>query len=217
MRPDAKSPYRLLVEGIDDRASIIHLLARHGYDWDDEATPRPFVDVAQGVEALLAALPTALKRYPRVGVVLDADVDPAGRWASLRERAARVGVALPPAPLPGGVVVPSTGAGWKCGAWMMPDNALRGALEDFLALLVPPEDACWDHAAAATREACARGAPLAEKDHLKGALHAWLAWREVPGQPFGTAITARAFRHDAPEALRFVAWFRELFAPGEAP
>ena len=96
----------------------------------------------------------------------------------------------------------------------MPDNIARGALEDFLSLLVPPGDPCWSHAEVATREARVCGAKLEETDHLKGALHAWLAWQAIPGQPFGSAITARAFRHDSAEALQFVAWFRELGGVG---
>jgi hypothetical protein len=211
MRPNPKSRYRLLAEGSDDKHSIIQLLARHGFDWDDETLERPFVEDAGGVERLLETLPTALKVHHRLGVVLDADTDPLSRWQAVRDRARSVGVALAAEPQAAGTVVTSLQASWKFGVWLMPDNAARGALEDFLALLVPPGDPCWSHADAATRTAREVGAQLAEKDHLKGALHAWLAWQELPGQPFGTAITARTFRHDSAEALQFVAWFRALF------
>jgi hypothetical protein len=143
MRPDSKSPYRLLVEGIDDMHSIVHLLQRHGFDWNDDATPKPFVEVAQGVNSLLEALPTALKTYRRVGVVLDADVDPLTRWQAICDRTRLAGVPLPSMPVADGTVVPSTQPSWKCGVWLMPNNTAGGALEDFLALLVPHGDPCW--------------------------------------------------------------------------
>jgi hypothetical protein len=39
--PPVSSPYRLFVEGPDDKWSIINLLARHGYDWENSAHPSP--------------------------------------------------------------------------------------------------------------------------------------------------------------------------------
>jgi hypothetical protein len=210
MGPDRTSPYQLLVEGVDDKHSIIQLLKRHGFDWEDGPV-KPYIHTTGGVDSLLDAFPVALKNYRRVGVVLDADLEPAGRWQAIVDKARPVGVSLPPEPISGGTVVPSTQPSWRCGVWLMPNNGTRGTLEDFLALLVPPGNPVWEHSEEATRRARERGAPLAEKDHLKGALHAWLSWQVIPGQPFGTAITARTFRHDSTEALQFVEWFKELF------
>jgi hypothetical protein len=210
MRPDSKSPYRLLVEGADDKWTIINLLERHGFDWNDESQ-KPWVEDTQGVESLLAAVPTALKTFVRLGVVLDADVDPAGRWQALRDKARSCGVDLPPAPRVGGVIVPGHRPSARFGAWLMPDNEAPGALEELVARLVPAGDPCWPHAGAATTEARVRGAPLAEKDTMKGAIHTWLAWQKIPGQPLGTAIHAQTFRHDSTDAVRFVEWFRDMF------
>ncbi len=94
---------------------------------------------------------------------------------------------------------------------MMPDNTNRGTLETFLKRLVPEGNLWWLHAATATAEAQRLGAPLASKDQDKGALHAWLAWQEKPGLPFGTALSAQILGHESPEALGFVAWFSRLF------
>jgi len=38
--PMQSSPYALLVEGPSDMHAIIHLLARHGYDWFLRLFPR---------------------------------------------------------------------------------------------------------------------------------------------------------------------------------
>ena len=56
------------------------------------------------------------------------------------------------------------------------------------------------------------GASYPDGDVRKAVLHAWLAWQQEPGLPYGTAIRARYFMHDSPVAARFVAWFRRLFA-----
>jgi hypothetical protein len=93
----------------------------------------------------------------------------------------------------------------------MPDNREPGILEDFLAKLVPEGDTCWLHAQQSTTRARELGAPLAGKDLSKGTIHAWLSWQEQPGLPFGQALTRRVLRHDSPDALDFVAWFRRLF------
>jgi hypothetical protein len=43
-----------MVEGPDDQWTIINLLARHGYDWNNAAALRPYVEPVGGVEKLLA-------------------------------------------------------------------------------------------------------------------------------------------------------------------
>jgi hypothetical protein len=211
MAPDRSSPYRLLVEGKDDMFSIINLLKRHGYDWDKVA-PVPFVHDANGIDSLLESLPLALKSYVRVGIVVDADLSLADRWKCVHTILAANGIAAPNQPDPGGTVISGAGLARleRVGIWLMPDNKLPGTLEDFLTRLVPAGDACLSHAETSTQTACTLGAPLRPQDHSKGVIHAWLAWQE-PGQPFGTAITARTLDHETGEAQAFVTWFYRLF------
>lgn len=212
MPPSESSPYRLLVEGSDDLHSVIHLMARHGYEWDDAGAPRPFVDNAGSVEKLLEALPVALKgSYQRIGFLVDADASSPDRWAQIRGRAQRVGLELPASPQADGTIVPGLRHGSRAGFWLMPDNSSPGNLESFLSRLVPAEDPTWGYAGEAVTEARNRGARCNVKDHGKSTLHTWLAWQEEPGLPFGTALRARLFLHDTDEALRFVSWFHRLF------
>ncbi len=212
MPPLPESPYRLLVEGSDDKYSVIHLMERHGFDWDDESTPRPFVSPEGGVEKLLKSASVALKgSYERIGIVLDANSSLADRWAQIRARASQIGLALPESPAPGGTVVDGRQPGSRVGIWLMPDNSSSGTLESFLSTLVPAEHPLWIFADQATREARRRGAQCPEKDHLKSVLHTWLAWQEEPGLHLGTALKAGIFETDREGALRFVAWFRNLF------
>ena len=91
----------------------------------------------------------------------------------------------------------------------MPNNQEEGMLEHFLQRLIPDDDRCWPHAVEAKQRASELDAPFIHA--IKAQLHTWLAWREPPGQPFGTAITAGCFATDTPEALSFVDWFRRAF------
>ena len=73
------------------------------------------------------------------------------------------------------------------------------------------EDALFPIAETSTAEARRHGAEFPEADHRKAVLHAWLAWQQSPGLPYGTAIKAGFFRDDSPAALAFVDWYRRLF------
>ncbi|MFL6194059.1 MAG: DUF3226 domain-containing protein [Thermoanaerobaculia bacterium] len=211
-RPSEESPYRLLVEGDDDLHSVIHLLALHGFDWDDERKVRPYLHAEGGAENLLKVLPVALKgTYERIGVILDANASLSNRWAQLRERSNRLGVELPDSPLPDGTICEGPRPGRRFGVWIMPDNASAGALESFLSRLVPAADTIWSYAGEVVAEARMRGARCLEKDHDKSVLRTWLAWQEEPGLRFGTALRARIFDQDSETARRFVAWFNRLF------
>lgn len=212
MPPRPESPYRLLVEGSDDLHAIVHLMRRHGFDWDDRVSVRPFVEESGGVTELLEELPIVLKgTYSRVGVVLDANLSLSDRWAQLQARARRSGIELPDSPDPDGTVVQGRLPEYKVGIWLMPDNSSPGTLESFLLKLVPREDPIWSYADLTARTARERGGSCPEKDHPKSALHTWLAWQKEPGLPFGTALRAQVFHHESEEALRFVRWFRRLF------
>ena len=50
-----------------------------------------------------------------------------------------------------------------------------------------------------------------DPDVIKAEVHSWLAWQGEPGKPYGQAMMARYFQHDAAVAARFVAWFRRLY------
>lgn len=219
-RPTAESPFRLVVEGKDDQHVITGLLQGASYRWDDDRRDRPYIHVAEGVEKLLdaASLRATLKTCRRVGLVLDADADVAARWTAIRNALGSSGIELPASPDPDGTIVPGLGLlpSSAIGVWLMPDNRGGGILETFLTRLIADGDLCLEHAREATLRARELKAPLPERDVDKGTIHAWLAWRDPPGRPFGTALTAGLLRHDTPEGRRFIAWFLRLFE-GEPP
>lgn len=212
IRPE--SPHRLIVEGIDDKWSIIQLMARHGWDWDNPQAHYPFVDNAGSDAEALDALRIAVRSYRRVGIVLDADLNPANRWAAVCGRIRDSGFCPPLQPSSDGTVIEADD-GRRVGVWIMPDNENPGKLEDFLSLLIPEQDACWPLSTRCATEAKAAGAPFATKDLIKAQVHTWLAWQRQPGQPFGTAIKMATLRHDSALGRRFVTWMRTLFEDGQ--
>jgi|SRR5665213_789616 len=211
MIPPKTSAHRLMVEGKDDLHTVIHLLRRHGLDYDDPSLDLPYIHDGGGYSSLLDALPVAAKSYKRLGVVIDADLEPRVRWTEVRCRLKTVGVELPETPNGVGTVVSGMTTDCRVGVWLMPDNSGEGTLETFLSRLVPAGDACWGHAGVVAREAKSLGARYPNKYFSKAQIHTWLAWHEEPGQPFGTAITSACFSTDTRDAIAFVAWFKQLF------
>jgi hypothetical protein len=200
---------RLLVEGPDDKHVMWALLGAH------QVAPSFVVEDLGGVERLLESVRVRLvaRSDDRLGIIVDADEQLEGRWQSLRDTVGRVhpGV-MPERPDPNGTVVPLPG-GRRLGVWLMPDNRLCGALEDFAALLVPAGDVTWT--AALTFVDGLRGPSLRfpEPRRAKARLHAWLAVQPEPGRPIGQAITARSLQATASAAGPLIAWIRRVFNP----
>ena len=201
----------VLVEGRDDEHVIKHL-------WGSRELPACLeVEPSGSVESLLEALPTRLKATNDgdiVAIVLDADDNLQDRWQQVRHRLVRASyLNVPENPAPSGTIIDAPEASIlpRIGVWLMPDNQIRGILEDFLALLVPADSALFAHAKQAVAQIPVEQRlfpPVAEPKVL---IHTWLAWQEKPGLPLGIAITARCLDPFQPEADRFVAWLRQLF------
>ncbi|MFG0332376.1 MAG: DUF3226 domain-containing protein [Maioricimonas sp. JB049] len=218
----------LHVEGKDDLFTIVHLLERHAIDCDERS--RKF-DIktsserdpagTESVDALLDGMDLAIRqsRGVPVGFVVDADWEGVSgglksRWQAVCDRLRAIGAAssdLPKKPPPDGLIINVPKYRARAGVWLMPDNQRDGMLEDFLQELIADGDPLIDHAIGATAEATSLGAEFPEVHRTKAELHAWLAWQEKPGQPYGIAIKARYFSHDSPAALAFVDWIRRLF------
>ena len=214
MPPRENSPFCLTVEGPNDKHALIHLLRRHGVDWDASISGLPYVHVAGNDYKVLESLPIGVRTYERFGIIVDADTRPHQRWIQIHDRLIAEGILAPADPDPMGTIVAGRAGRGRIGVWLMPDNREPGILEHFLAKLVPTADPCWAHAEQATATAQTLGAKLPQKDMMKGVIHAWLAWQAEPGLPFGTALTAGILGHDSVEALAFVAWFKRLFLDG---
>lgn len=213
---------KLHVEGINDVHVVKHLLLRHRIDCPTTGDGRPQQDFAPNVpeitaagdkDAVLAAIGTAVPVSigRSVGFVLDADAAPQDRWRAVRDRFRMIGLDVP-ALIPGdGFVADVDDFRARVGVWLMPNNQHEGALEEFLEGLVDDRDPILPLAETSTEEALKKGARFSGAKHRKAVLHAWLAWQQEPGLPYGAAINARYFLDDSPAALAFVEWYRRVF------
>ena len=208
----------LRVEGKDDVHALGHLLLRHGVDCKhipvDITSPVDDKDEATGGKSpLLQEMPTQVISGTgrSVGFVLDADEDAIDRWNAVCDRLKGLGMTLPNQIPYDGFVGEASTVQARVGVWLMPDNRRSGALEEFLQDLVHSNDPLLPIAERSTHDAKKQGARFPDAAQLKAVLHAWLAWQERPGVPYGTAIRARYFGHDSAVALAFVGWFKRVF------
>lgn len=100
----------------------------------------------------------------------------------------------------------------RVGIWVMPDNQSPGALEQFIATLIPGNDPHWADALLAAENAHKKAPRFRNPQDLpKAHLHTWLAWHKEPGVPPGRAMASGYFATDSDIAMRFMVWFRNLF------
>lgn len=203
----------LLVEGVDDREVVYQLCNAHGID--NRSIFRVYArdgydDVRQ--EMSVQAKSATVRA---LGVVVDADAEPAGRWQSLRQAIARCGdyPGVPTAPPAEGLILEGGRRRPRLGVWMMPDNARAGMLEDFLHDLAAEHDALLPRASDAVD-----GIPPAERRfkpsyRSKAILHTWLVWQAEPGRHAGQALKLRYLDAARGPGRAFVAWLTALFAP----
>ncbi len=211
----------LRVEGPDDKHAPIHLLIRHGLEleYEEESWPPelPKIEEMKGKEGVLGGICDAVRLGTglTMGFVLDANSSLQESWQSVSDRLRSVGVDDIPKTIPQeGFIGVSAQFKTRVGVWLMPDNRTQGALEQFLETLIADRDALFDHARHATTAAKGAGARFPARAEAKAALHAWLAWQEEPGRPYGVAVRAKYFGHDSQEAIAFVDWFRRLYRVG---
>lgn len=206
---------RLVVEGSHDMHVVAHLLRRHGIEIEQQLI-KEFIQEHGGIDALLVALPQHLKDpdVSRLGVVLDADADSGIRWSLVANALRQSGtVSIPAHPDPAGTIVEISLDDRRitAGVWLMPDNTLPGAIEDFVRLLVPSDDSLWPRAEGCVDQIPAADRRFAPQYLMKAYLHTWLAWQDEPGCPMGRAVSRSYMDANAPGAQQFVEWLRRLF------
>jgi hypothetical protein len=205
---------QLLVEGQDDKFSVVGLMEHH-VDWPDRpAEPPVYIESIGSVSEILKArfLRTKLKEsgLDALGVLIDADVEPIARWDSFRSICAPIFSGMPDTLPPGGLITENA-SGLRLGLWLMPDCSSSGMLESFLRHLIPePDELLWAHAEASFEAARRIGARCRAVHSDKARIHTWLAWQDPPGESLGRALTRKTLDPAAPTAAAFVAWFRNL-------
>ena len=135
-------PQQLLVEGKNDQHVIWALCKQHQLP-ETFSVEVPVEEDGQGIEVLLNGLPLRLREenLSTLGVVVDADRDLLGRWEAVRYRLKFSRYEdIPKTPPMEGWICASPELP-RVGVWLMPSNQLPGVLEDFVAQLMPPDDA----------------------------------------------------------------------------
>lgn len=204
---DVSRPDVLVVEGQDDRHVVEKLLAKHAYSKSFEILPKGgFPELRKSIR-----LEIDVSGRRTVGIIADANLNLADRWASIRAALAQANCSgIPEAPDTAGTIISGPRA-IRVGIWLMPDNARPGELEDFIAVLIPPVDPLWQVAKQYIDEIPAKLRKFADSKRTRAQVHAWLATREAP-RPMGSAITAGDLDHNAPAARSLIEWLRELFS-----
>jgi hypothetical protein len=133
-------PKILIVEGQDDKFSVISLM-KHHVDWPDAKEAWPiFVEVGYSADEILRQgyLTAQIKasHVETLGVMLDADEHSAGRYQRLKDLFRQLYPELPELmPIDG--LIAGNDDQKRLGIWLMPDNASEGCMETFLRYLVP--------------------------------------------------------------------------------
>ena len=200
----------LLVEGSDDEHVLKHICGNHDIPALDEV--KPHGSKTQLLESIPVRLRASSEDGDIVGVVIDADTNLDACWRSIRDRFTQVGYRnVPIDPDPNGTIVhpPQESLLPRAGVWIMPDNRTPGILENFLSFLVPQPNDLFDHVTGSVDSIPVR--LFSDNDEPKAVIHTWLAWQEEPGNPYGTAITARFLNPSVPQVQVLVSWLRRLF------
>jgi hypothetical protein len=199
---------QLLVEGRDDLHVVYHLSTYAGF------ARGAFETIARdGYDDLVGSLEVYLlgSELQSLGIVVDADVNLAARWASITGHLANLGyIGIPATPSTGGVIVPMPNKP-IIGIWVMPNNSLPGTLEDFIAYLIPSTDSLWEYACQCVNNIDPSQRPFKQSYEPKAHIHTWLAWQEEPCTPLGHAITKRYLDAQRSDAQMFIAWLKRLY------
>lgn len=217
MAPPAPLARRLIVEGPDDRETLLQLCNAHGYNLKNQ--PAFEILVAGGIDRVPSAFRSAvLGSYSVVGAMVDADGPGQGMTLTQRWRSwqAQLGALAyrPPETLPAGGLVLKPGDRPTVGLWIMPDNQRDGALEDWLMDLVPAGDPLMPAARAAVSQvgsAVAEPHRYADKDRSKAELHTFLACKPITPTPSGLAFTRNYLDPNHSMAQALLSWLRALF------
>jgi hypothetical protein len=208
-------PKILLVEGRQDSRVIPELIEANGINWGTRKKPVVYIRDFGGYQKLIdpdvISAELQASGLAVLGIMVDADDNPAGRWQSIR-RASLKGIPDIPENLPENGLIHIAPNGIRFGIWMMPDNKMRGMLETFLTYIIPNgNQILWQFAQEVTQEAKSKGSGFIDPHCDKANIYTWLAWQNPPGRQIHQAITERILNPNHPAAQKFVIWFKALY------
>lgn len=205
----------LLVEGREDVRVIPELIEANGVNWGTRKSPVVYIRGYDGYQKLVdpEVISTELQAsgLSVLGIMIDADDNPTGRWQSIRSASLKSIPDIPEA-LPENGLIHTAPNGIKFGIWIMPDNKMRGMLETFLTYMIPTgNEVSWQFAQEVAREAKNKGAVFTDSHLDKANIYTWLAWQNPPGRQLHQAVMERILKPNHLNAQGFVSWFKTLY------
>ncbi|NJL56978.1 hypothetical protein HC928_18870 [bacterium] len=208
-------PNVLLVEGKQEVRVIPQLVEANGINWGTRANPIVYLRDYDGYHQIVNSdvITTELQAsgLSALGIMIDADDNPQGRWQSIRQACLK---SIPDIPeiLPEKGLIHITSNTVRFGVWIMPDNKMRGMLETFLAYMLPGEnELLWQFSQETTQEAKRKGAPFTDSHYDKANIYTWLSWQNPPGRQLHQAVMERILNPQHPNAQNFISWFKTLY------
>ena len=215
----------LLVEGKNDLHVISSLFKKLNVNWPKGITREKdfekFFKGGKGIDNLMEkSLPTALREegVTNIGIVIDANSKgPTARSKACMSVLQKFGYQLKEIKLhKNGTIIEIENLP-KIGIWIMPNNKNKGAIEDFLKVVIPSDDKLLSKASDIMHDLKQNKlARFKAKDQSKALIHTWLAWQEKPGLPYGQAINSKYFDLKNLLITDFVDWFQNTFELQEA-
>jgi hypothetical protein len=200
----------LFVEGPDDGA-VVNAFVRKQTGLDLSKHPNRLVrtDETGGGDTWAlgqfdAYIATA-REGARIGVIVDRDYAENDKWPAVRDRLRRLGGAAD-GPTATGAIVPG-----RLGIWMWPDNINHGALETFVAGVVPPS-AALAYAEEASRMAKnVHGAEYEAAHAAKATLKVRSVWRDASAAGGYGHLLRNLQLVETPASKAFLSWFVALY------
>ena len=175
----------------------------------DSQMPQFCTRTKNGIDDLMRSIRNEILSEERtaVGILVDANDDWKARWQAVTDRLREANIDPPEKPRPDGTIIEGLP---RIGVWLMPDNESPGEIEDFIARMIPFDDAVWPLSKAYIDGIPAESRKFAQGKILRAQVHAWLVARESP-RKMGSAIGAGDLDLNEANSERFVRWLRELF------
>ena len=203
----------LLVEGTGDKGVITAILK----EWNLSC---PLINECGSDVEVFKSLKLYLSNsnlYKTIGVIVDADAHPKGRFQRFVQLAMASGWydISPKVTLPAdGLILNGIDSDApRIGLWVMPDNCSHGMLEDFLTQMA--ETTCpnlLDESEYAIAHVEQRGVQQYTPAHRpKAKMHTYLAWQKEPGCTLPQAVMKHYLNASSDNARPFVDWVKRLF------
>lgn len=143
-------------------------------------------------------------------IIYDANDTLEDSWKSLKNSLKDYDFSFPTKPAPDGTILISPEYG-TLGIWVMPNNSLKGYLEDFLISAIKSDDQLFPFAKKTVEQVKQMDQRFKDNDLSKAELYTWLAWQADPGKRFGTAVKAGFFDMENSQIQPFIQWLYRLF------